>query len=460
MREWVIGLLYVVAGGCFVLSLKWLTHPATARRAVRVGEVGMLLAVIGTLLQQEIVDLRWIAVAVVIGSTIGAVIAVFVPMTAMPQRIALSHAFGALAAALVGIAELHLGEGDLSRFTTTVLGAEILLGSLTFTGSMMAFGKLQGLVRDRPLLYRGQNLVNGILLAVGLVMVVMLAIDPSKTGLLPWLIAIGLAFGVMMVIRIGGADMPVVISLLNSFAGLSGAALGFAIANPILIIAGALDGSSGFLLSIFMCRAMNRSFTNVIFGGFGAEEAGGGAEQRPIRVTSVEETAMLLDSASFVVIVPGYGMAAAQAQHKVAEVANDLIGRGVEVRFAIHPVAGRMPGHMNVLLAEANVPYDLLVDIDEINPEFERADVVLVIGANDTVNPAARHDQGSPIFGMPILDVDKARSVIVIKRSLRSGFAGIENELFYLPQTMMLFGDAREVAGGLAHELSAQRSSR
>jgi NAD(P) transhydrogenase subunit beta len=460
MREWVIGLLYVVAGGCFVLSLKWLTHPATARRAVRVGEVGMLLAVIGTLLQQEIVDLRWIAVAVVIGSTIGAVIAVFVPMTAMPQRIALSHAFGALAAALVGIAELHLGEGGLSRFTTTVLSAEILLGSLTFTGSMMAFGKLQGLVRDRPLLYRGQNLVNGILLAVGLVMVVMLAIDPSKTGLLPWLIAIGLAFGVMMVIRIGGADMPVVISLLNSFAGLSGAALGFAIANPILIIAGALDGSSGFLLSIFMCRAMNRSFTNVIFGGFGGEQADGGAEQRPIRVTSVEETAMLLDSASFVVIVPGYGMAAAQAQHKVAEVANDLIGRGVEVRFAIHPVAGRMPGHMNVLLAEANVPYDLLVDIDEINPEFERADVVLVIGANDTVNPAARHDQGSPIFGMPILDVDKARSVIVIKRSLRSGFAGIENELFYLPQTMMLFGDAREVAGGLAHELSAQRSSR
>jgi NAD(P) transhydrogenase subunit beta len=460
MTEWVIGLLYVAAGGCFVLALKWLSHPATARRAVRVGEVGMLLAVVGTLLQQEIVDLRWIAVAVVIGSAIGALIAMFVPLTAMPQRIALSHAFGALAAALVGIAEFDLGDGGLSRFTTTVLGAEILLGCLTFTGSMVAFGKLQGLVRDRPMLYRGQNLVNALVLAAGVAMVAILAIDPSRIALLPWLVAIGLAFGVMMVVRIGGADMPVVISLLNSFAGLSGAALGFAIANPILIIAGALDGSSGFLLSIFMCRAMNRSFTNVIFGGFGAEQTGGGGEQRPIRVTSVEEVAMLLDSASFVVIVPGYGMAAAQAQHKVAEVASDLIGRGIEVRFAIHPVAGRMPGHMNVLLAEANVPYDLLVDIDEINPEFERADVVLVIGANDTVNPAARHDRRSPIFGMPILDVDKARSVIVIKRSLRSGFAGIENELFFLPQTMMLFGDAREVAGGLAHELSTQRSAR
>jgi len=459
MTEWTIGLLYVVAGGCFVLALKWLTHPATARRAVRVGEVGMLLAVVGTLLKEEIVDLRWIALAFVLGATIGALMAVFVPMTAMPQRIALSHAFGALAAALVGIAELDLGDGTLPRFTSTVLAAEILLGCLTFTGSLVAFGKLQGIVRDRPLLYRGQNAVNGLILAVGVAMVAMMAIDPSRTQLLPWLVAIGLAFGVMMVIRIGGADMPVVISLLNSFAGLSGAALGFAIANPILIIAGALDGSSGFLLSIFMCRAMNRSFTNVIFGGFGAEQTGSGGAQRPVRVTSVEETAMLLDSASFVVIVPGYGMAAAQAQHKVAEVANSLIGRGVEVRFAIHPVAGRMPGHMNVLLAEANVSYDLLADIDEINPEFERADVVLVIGANDTVNPAARHDRQSPIFGMPILDVDKARSVIVIKRSLRSGFAGIENELFFLPQTMMLFGDAREVAGGLAHELSAQHSA-
>jgi NAD(P) transhydrogenase subunit beta len=253
--------------------------------------------------------------------------------------------------------------------------------------------------------------------------------------------------------------MPVVISLLNSFAGLSGAALGFAIANPILIVAGALDGSSGFLLSIFMCRAMNRSFTNVLFGGFGAQETAEGAAQRPIRVTSVEEAAMLLDSASFVVVVPGYGMAAARAQHKVTEVAILLIARGVEVRFAIHPVAGRMPGHMNVLLAEANVPYDLLADLEEINPELQRADVVLVIGANDTVNPAARHDRQSPIYGMPILDVDKARSVIVVKRSLRSGFAGIANELFYLPQTMMLFGDARDVAGALAHELSAQRSA-
>jgi len=458
VREWAIGLLYVAAGGCFVLALKWLTHPTTARRAVRVGEVGMLCAVVGTLLQREIIDLRWIAIGAVIGGTIGALMAVFVPMTAMPQRIALSHAFGALAAALVGIAELDLGEGNLETFTTTVLAAEILLGSLTVTGSLIAFGKLQGLVRDRPLTFPGQNVVNGLVLGVGALIVVALAAEPTRTQLLPWLVAIGLTFGVMMVIRIGGADMPVVISLLNSFAGLSGAALGFAIANPILIIAGALDGSSGLLLSIFMCRAMNRSFTNVLFGGFGADETAEGAARRPIRVTSAEETSMLLDSASFVVIVPGYGMAAAQAQHKIAEVANLLIARGVEVRFAIHPVAGRMPGHMNVLLAEANVPYDLLVDLEEINPELERADVVLVIGANDTVNPAARHDRASPIYGMPILDVDKARSVIVVKRSLRSGFAGIGNELFYLPQTMMLFGDARDVAGALAHELSTQRS--
>ena len=459
MTTWVVGLLYVAAGGCFVLALKWLTHPATARRAVRVGEAGMLLAVVGTLLKEQIVDVRWIAIAVVIGATIGALIAVFVPLTAMPQRIALSHAFGALAAALVGIAELDLGDGNLARFTTTVLAAEILLGCLTFTGSLVAFGKLQGFVRDRPLTFPAQNVVNGVVLAAGVAIVVVLAIDPTWVSVLPWLVAIGLAFGVMMVIRIGGADMPVVISLLNSFAGLSGAALGFAIANPILIIAGALDGSSGFLLSIFMCRAMNRTFTNVIFGGFGAEQGASDGAQRPVRVTSVEEAAMLLDSASFVVIVPGYGMAAAQAQHKVAEIANLLIARGVEVRFAIHPVAGRMPGHMNVLLAEANVSYDLLVDLDQINPEFERADVVLVIGANDTVNPAARHDRQSPIFGMPILDVDHARSVIVIKRSLRSGFSGIENQLFFLPQTMMLFGDAREVAAGVALELSTQRSA-
>jgi proton-translocating NAD(P)+ transhydrogenase subunit beta len=291
-------------------------------------------------------------------------------------------------------------------------------------------------------------------LAIGLALVVALTLSPSSTQLLLPLIVVALTFGVLFVIRIGGADMPTVISLLNSFAGLSGAALGFAIGNPILILAGALDGSSGFLLSVFMCRAMNRSIVNVVFGGFGATKSAGDVEERPIHVTSAEEVAMLLDTAGLVIVVPGYGMAAAQAQHKVHELTELLARRGTEVKFAIHPVAGRMPGHMNVLLAEANVPYDQLCELDEVNPDFPRCDVAIVIGANDVVNPAARHDEGSPIYGMPILDVDRARSVVVVKRSMRSGFSGIENELFYLPQTMMLFGDAQTAAGDLVREVS------
>ena len=329
------------------------------------------------------------------------------PMTAMPQRIAFSHAFGALAAALVGTAEYLLGRAHLDRFTMAILGLEMLLGYLTFTGSLVAFGKLQGVLPDRPLVYRGQNVVNLAVLAAGLALVVALTITPTDDRFLIPLIAVGLAFGTMFVLRIGGADMPTVISLLNSFAGLSGAALGFVIANPILIVAGALDGSSGLLLSIFMCRAMNRSFANVLFGGFGQERVAGPVDERPVRSTTPEEVAMLLDVASLVIVVPGYGMAAAQAQHKVRELTELLERRGTEVKFAIHPVAGRMPGHMNVLLAEANVPYDQLVELEDVNPEFERCDVVLVIGANDVVNPAARHDERSPIYGMPILDVDR-----------------------------------------------------
>jgi len=453
-RDWTLIVLYLIASVGFVLALKWLTHPTTARRGIRAGEVGMAAAVTGTLIHAQIVDMRWIAIAVLVGSAIGAALAIFMPMTAMPQRIAFSHAFGALAAALVGTAEYLLGRAHLDRFTMAVLGFEMLLGYLTFTGSLVAFGKLQGVLPDRPLVYRGQNFVNLAVLGAGLALVAALTVTPTDERLLIPLIAIGLAFGTMFVLRIGGADMPTVISLLNSFAGLSGAALGFVIANPILIVAGALDGSSGLLLSIFMCRAMNRSFANVLFGGFGQERVTGPVDERPVRATTPEEVAMLLDVAGLVIVVPGYGMAAAQAQHKVRELTELLERRGTEVRFAIHPVAGRMPGHMNVLLAEANVPYDQLVELDDVNPEFERCDVVLVIGANDVVNPAARHDEHSPIYGMPILDVDKARSVVVIKRSMRAGFAGIENELFTLPQTMMLFGDAKQVTGELVHEVT------
>jgi NAD(P) transhydrogenase subunit beta len=454
-RDWLLIALYLGASAGFILALKWLSHPTSARRGVRAGELGMAAAILGTLLHGDIVDIRWILIAAFIGSAIGAALAIFMPMTAMPQRIAVSHAFGALAAALVGTAEFLLGHGNLDTFTAGVLGLEMLLGYLTVTGSLVAFGKLQGIVRDRAWVFRGQNLINLAVLAAGLVLVAVLTLSPSSTELIPPLIAIGLLFGVLFVIRIGGADMPTIISLLNSFAGLSGAALGFAIGNPILILAGALDGSSGFLLSVFMCRAMNRSIVNVVFGGFGAAEHGlGEVEERPVRVTSAEEVAMLLDTAGLVIVVPGYGMAAAQAQHKVRELTELLGRRGTEVKFAIHPVAGRMPGHMNVLLAEANVPYDQLHDLDDVNPDFPRCDVAIVIGANDVVNPAARHDADSPIYGMPILDVDRARSVVVIKRSMRSGFSGIENELFYAPQTMMLFGDAREVAGDLVHEVS------
>jgi NAD(P) transhydrogenase subunit beta len=394
-------------------------------------------------------------IALVAGTALGVPLGLLVPMTAVPQRTALSHAFGALAAGLVGTAEFYLRGAEIDDATMVALGLEVVLGYLTFTGSLIAAGKLQGIVRDRPWIYRGQNIVNLSILGAALAMVGFLVVDPSLTFLLPIVIAVSLVFGVMLVIRIGGADMPTVISLLNSYAGLSAAMMGFVLDNKLLIVAGALDGSSGLVLSIIMCRAMNRSFTNVLFGGFGAEVAAGeGIEQRPVRSVDPEETAFLLDAARNVVIVPGYGMAAAQAQHKVRELSDALLRRGMDVKFAIHPVAGRMPGHMNVLLAEANVPYDQLFDLDAINGELPQTDLVLVVGANDVVNPAARTDTASPIYGMPILDVDKAASIIVVKRSMRSGFAGVDNELFYLDKTQMLFGDAKQVIGSVVDELS------
>jgi len=459
MATYFIQATYFAAAVAFILSLKWLSHPITARRGVLVGEIGMALAIVGTLVHHDVISYQWILVGFAVGTAVGLPLAVFMPMTHVPQRTAISHALGALAAALVGTAEYYLHPGELGTFTMTVLSLEVILGYLTFTGSLMAFGKLQDLVPSRPVVYRGQNIVNLSLLGIAVLVGVYLVLEPTRTWLFPVMSALALIFGLLLIIPIGGADMPTVIALLNSYAGLSASMMGFVLDNKLLIIAGALDGSSGFILSVIMCRAMNRSFTNVLFGGFGQVQVSTAqVEQRSVRSASPEEAAEILGSSSSVIVVPGYGMAVAQAQHKVRELYDALSKRGVDVRFAIHPVAGRMPGHMNVLLAEADIPYDRLVEMDEINSEFPRTDVVLVIGANDVVNPAARHDTGSPIYGMPILDVDKARTVMVIKRSMAPGFAGIENELFYLDKTMMLFGDAKGFVGELVKELAGSRA--
>jgi NAD(P) transhydrogenase subunit beta len=463
MREYVIQAGYLAASVLFILGLKGLTSPDRARRGMQYAALGMVVAVACTLIHHEVVDYRWIAIAMVIGSIIGAAMSIFMPMTAVPQRTAISHAFGALAATLVGISEYsrhgaHLLE-HLNRGQVAALGFEVMFGSLTITGSFMAFAKLQGLVPSPPITYRFQNQSNISLFITAVILLVWLIADPSVEAVFYGMVAIGLIVGVLIVLPIGGADMPVVISLLNSYAGLAASATGFAIGNNVLIIAGALDGASGFLLSILMSKAMNRSFTNVIFGAFGAAgetaAAGAGAGEKTVRSITAEDTAIQLAYARSVIVVPGYGMAVAQAQHQVRELAAEIEKRGGDVKYAIHPVAGRMPGHMNVLLAEANIPYDRLKDMDEINDEFANADVALVIGANDVVNPAARNDPSSPIHGMPILNVDRAKSIVVLKRSMNPGFAGIENELFYDPKTSMLFGDAKASLAKLTAEVKA-----
>jgi len=450
-----IEVIYLIASALFILSLKWMSSPTTARHGVWAGELGMLLAIGGTLLHGGIVDYKWIAIALVLGTIIGVPLG-RVQMTAVPQRTALSHAFGALCVTLVGTAEFYLRSPNISRFMMSVLSMEVILGSLTFTGSLMAAGKLQEVLPQRPLTYRGQNLVNFLLLAVAVVIAVYLVLHPEARQLYPVMLAIALAFGVLLVIPIGGADMPTVISLLNAYAGLSAAAMGFVLNNKLLIVAGALDGSSGLILSVIMSKAMNRSFTNVLFGAFGQVQASAaaGQELKTVRGATPEEAAAILTAANKVVVVPGYGMAVAQAQHKVRELYDALSKRGVDVRFAIHPVAGRMPGHMNVLLAEADIPYDRLMDMDDINGDFPQTDVALVIGANDVTNPAARNDTSSPIYGMPILDVDKAHTVMVIKRGMSPGFAGIDNPLYYLDNTLMLFGDAKAFVGSIVRELT------
>jgi NAD(P) transhydrogenase subunit beta len=452
--QYVIEVVYLVASALFILSLKWMSSPTTARHGILAGEIGMVLAIGGTLLRHGIVDYKWIIIALVLGSGIGIPLGM-VQMTAVPQRTALSHAFGALCVTLVGTAEFYLRAPHVEKFMMSVLSMEVILGGLTFTGSLMAAGKLQEILPQRPITYKGQNLVNLLLFLVAVGSSVYLVLHPEAKIFFPIVVGVSLIFGVLLVIPIGGADMPTVISLLNSYAGLSAAAMGFVLDSKLLIIAGALDGSSGLILSIIMSKAMNRSFTNVLFGAFGQVQASAaaGQEAKPVRSATPEEAAAILAAANKVVIVPGYGMAVAQAQHKVRELYDMLTKKGVEVRFAIHPVAGRMPGHMNVLLAEADIPYDRLIEMEEINGDFQQTDVALIIGANDVTNPAARTDQSSPIFGMPILDVDKAHTVMVIKRGMSPGFAGIDNPLYYLDRTLMLFGDAKQFVGGIVREL-------
>ncbi len=462
MNTHLIQFSYFVAAVLFILSLRWLNHPRTARRGVAAGVAGMTAAIVGSLLAPEIVEYQWIVGGLVIGTLVGIPLS-RVALTAVPQRTALSHAFGGLAAGLVGTAKyiMWLQHGELTTFRVSAIVLEIILGYLTFTGSLMAAGKLMEIVPTRPITYRNQNLVNLLLLGVAIVAGIYLSVvDHTFWPAYVAIVVLSLAFGVLLIIPIGGADMPTVISLLNAYAGLAAVAMGFVLENKLLIIAGALDGSSGLILSVIMCRAMNRSFANVLFGAFGQVQAATGAgEVKTVKSATPQDVADLLTSADRVVIIPGYGMAVAQAQHRVHELYDQLTKRGVEVKFAIHPVAGRMPGHMNVLLAEAEIPYESLVEMDDINPDMPQTDVCLVVGANDVVNPAARHDKSSPIFGMPIIDADKAKAVIAIKRSMNPGFAGIENELYYDEKTLMAFGDAKKVLGDVVKAVGGEEGA-
>ena len=454
---------YLVASALFVFALHWMNTPTTARKGVYAGVAGTAMAVVVTWAEPSVVHHLWIILAIAAGFIVGVPLS-RVPLTAVPQRTALSHAFGGAAAGLVGTAEFYLrlseGAEALSPFRMVALLAEVLLGYLTLTGSLMAAGKLQEVkwVPQRPVTYPFQNVANLALLGIGIALGIAITLQPTAS----WaplafggVIVLSLLFGILLIIPIGGADMPTVIAILNSYAGLSAVAMGFVLDNKLLITAGALDGSSGLILAIIMCKAMNRSFTNVLFGAFGqVQQAKGSGEEQVYKPETPEGAAQVLEQANLVVIVPGYGMAVAQAQHKVRELYDQLKKRGITVKFAIHPVAGRMPGHMNVLLAEADVPYTDLVEMDEINPDMPQADVALVVGANDVVNPAARTDKTSPIYGMPIIDADKARSVFAIKRSKNPGFAGIDNQLYFSDRTWMLFGDAKNVIGELVKQLA------
>ena len=454
---------YLVASALFIFALHWMNAPTTARKGVYAGGAGTAIAILVTWAEPSVFHHLWIVLAIAAGFVVGVPLS-RVPLTAVPQRTALSHAFGGAAAGLVGTAEYYLrfaeGAAYLTPFRMTALIAEIMLGYLTFTGSLMAAGKLQEVkwVPQRPVTYAFQNVGNLLLFGVLLAIAVALTLHPQASwapALFPAIIFMALLFGVLLIIPIGGADMPTVIAILNAYAGLSAVAMGFVLDNNLLITAGALDGSSGLILAIIMCKAMNRSFTNVLFGAFGqVQRMQAAGEQKVYKTETPEGASQVLEQSNYVVIIPGYGMAVAQAQHKVRELYDQLKKRGITVKFAIHPVAGRMPGHMNVLLAEADIPYTDLVEMDDINHDMAQVDVALVVGANDVVNPAARSDKTSPIYGMPIIDADKARTAFAIKRSKNPGFAGIDNDLYFSDHTWMLFGDAKVVIGELVKDLA------
>jgi NAD(P) transhydrogenase subunit beta len=459
--EIVLYLVYLIASVCFIFGIKKLSSPKTARRGNQLAALGMLLAIVVTLFDQKILTFEYIILGMVVGAAIGAVMAIKVQMTGMPQMVGLLNGFGGGASALVAFAEydriLHSIDGfEISTTITIVLS--VLIGSVTFTGSLIAFGKLQGIVTGKVVKYPMQHPLNALLLLAVLAAGVFVVINPTQTNIVIGIVAVSLLLGVLLVLPIGGADMPVAISLLNSYSGLAASMTGFVLQNNMLIIAGALVGASGIILTIIMCKGMNRSLMNVVLGGWasaGAEgpAADGKEHKGTAKSVDAEELAMLLEVASSCIIVPGYGMAVGQAQHAVRDLMNVLEKKGINVRFAVHPVAGRMPGHMNVLLAEAQVPYDKLLAMEDINDDFPNTDVVIVIGANDVVNPAARSDQSSPIYGMPILNVDYAKTVVINKRSLNVGYAGIDNELFFYPNALMYFGDSKEAMSKLVSEL-------
>ena len=449
-------LSYVLASVLFILGIKKLSHPKTAREGNFIAALGMLIAIVATLLSNGQIDLKLIFIGMIIGSIIGALFATKVEMTQMPQMVAIFNGFGGGASALVAAAEFLKG-GEISVFTISTISISVFIGTLTLTGSFIAFGKLQGFISGQPIVFPGQQLLNALLAITLLAVGILLSISsPTEIEYFYYLIAISAILGITLTIPIGGADMPVVVSLLNSYSGVAAAATGFVLMNNGLIISGALVGASGLILTNIMCKGMNRSLANVIFGAVGLKQessSSASGKEVAIKSYSTEEAAMIFDAAEKIIIVPGYGLAVAQAQHSAREVAEYLEAQGKQVLYAIHPVAGRMPGHMNVLLAEANIPYEQLKDLDEINSEFEDCDVALVLGANDVVNPAARHDTTSPIFGMPILDVDKSRTVIVNKRTMNTGFAGIQNELFGYDNSIMVFGDAKDMLQQLLKDL-------
>ena len=461
IQEIIIPIAYLLSAVLFIMGLKKLSHPKTAPRGNQMAAVGMLIAIVATLIYRDVIDYTLIIAGIIIGGAIGAYVAKKVEMTAIPQMVAIFNGFGGGASVLVAAAEFYrlaTGASAIPGFTMSAIGLSIIIGGITFTGSIVAFAKLQGIMRGAPILFKGQQVINSLLLITTVVLVVTLVVATGDlANYVLGIVFISLVLGYMFVIPIGGADMPVVISLLNSFSGIAAAATGFVLSNNALIISGSLVGASGIILTNIMCKGMNRTIWNVLFAGFGGDDLAPGegvqTTVKPVKSYEAEDTVVIFENARQVVIVPGYGMAVAQAQHTVHELEKILEAKGVKVKYAIHPVAGRMPGHMNVLLAEANVPYDNLYDLDQINPEFEETEVALVIGANDVVNPAARHDTTSPIYGMPILNVDRAGTVFVLKRSMNPGFAGIDNELFYNDNTIMLFGDAKDTVSKLVAEL-------